>query len=48
MQSRSGCDEGLIYWLGHWRCAMWRVSNTQTLIFIEVVVVAVAVLLLLA
>jgi hypothetical protein len=33
--------------LGHWRCAMWRMSNAQALIFIAAVVVAVVLLLML-
>jgi hypothetical protein len=32
--------------LGNWRCAMWRMSNAQALIFIVAVVIAVALLLL--
>jgi len=24
---------GLTYGLGHWRCAMWRMSNTEAVIF---------------
>jgi hypothetical protein len=31
---------------GHWRCAMWRMSNAQAPIFIAAVVVAVALLAL--
>jgi len=34
----------LIYGLGHWRCAMWCMSNTEAAIFIAVVVIAVAVM----
>ena len=31
--------------LGHWRCAMWRMSNAQALLFVVVVVAAVSLML---
>ena len=34
--------------LGHWRCAMWRMSNAQALIFVAAIVIAFAILVLLA
>jgi len=33
---------------GHRRCAMWRMSNAQALIFVAAIVIAVAMLVLLA
>ena len=34
--------------LGHWRCAMWRMSNAQAPIFLAAIVIAFAILVMLA